>query len=121
MTDEKTPPAAPAPDVATQLLDLLRGAVVAAPPKPQTRPARARSAPPMPDQATATKEDWLAFQDEYAGWVEKATDGDLLAEMAWLPEEGRSFSPAEAWMYHECEKRRRRPTDQQAAAGRKKG
>lgn len=116
-----TDPKLPTPDVAQQLLGLLRGAVVAAPPKPQARPTRPRSAPQMPDQATATKEDWLDFRDEYAGWVEKATDGDLLAEMAWLPEEGLSFSPAEAWMYHECEKRRRRPIDQQAAAGRKKG
>ncbi len=119
MTDPKT--TAPTPDVAQQLLDLLRGAAVAGPPKPQARPPRPRSAPAMPDQDTATKEDWQDFQHEYAGWVERAGDDELKAEMAWLPEDGRPLSPAEAWMYHECEKRRRRPTDQRAAAGRKKG
>lgn len=92
----------------------------AAPVNKGARPALPRTAPKMPDQATATKEDWEDFQGEYAGWVEKATDEDLVAEMAALPEAGRPLSPAEAWMYHECELRRRRPTNQRAAAGRRK-
>lgn len=85
------------------------------------RPQRPRTAPKLPDEATAAKEDWEEFQQVYAGWVDKATDDELVAEMAALPVDGRPFSPAEAWMYHQCELRRRRPTNQRAAAGRKKG
>ena len=73
------------------------------------RPQRPKSAPALPGES-ADKEDWEEFRQVYAGWVEKATDGDLLAEMAALPEAGRPLSPAEAWMYHQCELRRRRPT-----------
>lgn len=81
-------------------------------------PQRPASAPKMPDPA-ASKDDWQEFQSLYEGWVAKATDDDLLAEMAALPTDGRPLSPAEAWMYHQCELRRRRPTNQRAAAGRK--
>lgn len=87
------------------------------PPRPAAddTPPRPKSAPKLPDEATATKEDWKDFQQEYAGWVERATDEDLLAEMAAVPEAGRPLSPAEAWMYHQCELRRRRPTSRAAA------
>lgn len=71
-------------------------------------PQRPATAPKLPDD-TATKDDWTEFRALYEGWVAKATDADLLAEMAALPVEGRPLSPAEAWMYHQCEQRRRRP------------
>ncbi|MFD2763934.1 hypothetical protein [Micromonospora eburnea] len=90
-------------------------------PAAEDTPDRPRTAPKLPDQATADVDDWEQFQQVYAGWVERATDDELLAEMAALPVDGRPLSPAEAWMYHQCELRRRRPTNQRAAAGRKRG
>lgn len=65
--------------------------------------------PTVPD-SEASKEDWEEFKDLYDDWVAKATDEELLAEMAALPSEGRPFSPSEAWRYHQCELRRRRPS-----------
>lgn len=67
------------------------------------------AAPKPPDPATATKDDWVEYQAIYLGWVESATDEELLAEMAALPVAGRPLSPSEKWRYHQCEVRRRRP------------
>jgi hypothetical protein len=67
----------------------------------------AAPAPPGPD---ADKEAWVEYQGVYSDWVEKASDDDLVAEMAALPVEGRPLSPSEAWRFHQCELRRRRPT-----------
>lgn len=65
--------------------------------------------PTPPDHATATKEDWQQFQQSYLGWLETAADEDIVADMAALPVDGRPLSPSEAWRYHQCELRRRRP------------
>ena len=66
--------------------------------------------PAPPDQATATKEDWEEFQGVYLGWLETADDAEILAEMVAIPVEGRPLSPSEAWRFHQCEIRRRRPS-----------
>lgn len=68
------------------------------------------AAPKPPDPTTAQVDDWHEYQQVYLGWVEKATDEELVAEMAGLPVEGRPFSPSEAWRYHQCELRRRQPS-----------
>ncbi len=57
----------------------------------------------------ATKEDWEEFQGFYLSWLETAPDEEILAEMTVIPVEGRPLSPSEAWRYHQCELRRRRP------------
>lgn len=78
--------------------------------------------PTPPDEATANKDDWLEFKDLYEGWVARATDDELLAEMAALPVNGRPLSPSEAWRYHQCELRRRSPRSQRSTpAASKKG
>lgn len=117
MTEQKPAPTpAPTPDASAGLQQLLQllGAAAASQPRTQPRAKRPSSAPEMPDD-TATKEDWQEYQDLYADWVARATDEDLVAEMAWLPEDGRQLSPAEAWMYHQCELRRRRPSSLRSA------
>ncbi|HZN76390.1 MAG TPA: hypothetical protein VFC00_32585 [Micromonosporaceae bacterium] len=55
----------------------------------------------------ASKEDWEQFQQVYQGWLESATDEEIVTEMIALPEEGRPFSPSEAWRFFQCELRRR--------------
>jgi hypothetical protein len=80
-----------------------------------TRATRTSGAPAVPDTNKATVEDWDEFKGLYETWVAKASDEQLLAEMAWLPEDGRPFSPSEAWMYHQCELRRRSPQSGRSA------
>ena len=57
----------------------------------------------------ATKQDWEEFQQLYLGWLETAADEEIVEEMKALPEDGRPFSPSEAWRFHQCELRRRQP------------
>jgi len=74
-------------------------------------------APPAPyDQDTATVEEWHDYQGIYSTWLESATDEEIVAEMVAIPEEGRPLSPSEAWRFHQCELRRRRPATKKSQA-----
>lgn len=57
----------------------------------------------------ATKEEWEEFKGLYLNWLASAPDDEIVDEMKALPEEGRPFSPSEAWRFFQCELRRRQP------------
>jgi len=67
----------------------------------------------QPDAATT--EEWLDFKGIYSTWLETATDEEIVAEMVAIPVEGRPLSPSEAWRFHQCELRRRRPATKTSA------
>ncbi|MGH3735839.1 MAG: hypothetical protein ACRDT6_09500 [Micromonosporaceae bacterium] len=79
------------------------------------------TAPQPPDPATATVDDWNDYKGVYADWVDKATDADLLVEMAGLPVDGQPFTLSQAWRYHQCELRRRQPPKKSTRTGTEKG
>lgn len=64
---------------------------------------------PTPPDIDGTVDDWHEFKDLYAGWLQTASDEEILAEMAALGEVEGPLSPSERWRFHECEQRRKQP------------